>query len=260
MTIFPDGEKFGHLPFVFPFSSLTHFSLGKQLAVSRRVHSTFQSAITIYIRIDVVHQVLGYSEHYQQIFGPLANQTSLRGARETVRPLFYSVHWDWRCQTVSHSPKWTPNFGARHKTQRAPLCAVTFECIHQCGDHRCTGSYVCHEEACYFLPVVLEALTLCGGYIRQQQGVENSLAVSNPSGICSLTRPTIHFATLPIFTPFTPFAMRFSLQSAVLTALGAVKAVSAFGYMPRDSGIDFADYPYQAPGPNDLRSPCPGLK
>lgn len=71
---------------------------------------------------------------------------------------------------------------------------------------------------------------------------------------------TIHLATLSIFTLFKLFTMRLSLYSAVLTAFGAAEAVSAFGYMPRDSGIDFADYPWQAPGPNDLRSPCPGLK
>lgn len=71
---------------------------------------------------------------------------------------------------------------------------------------------------------------------------------------------TIHLASLPISTLFKLFTMRLSLYSAMLTAFCAVEAVSAFGYMPRDSGIDFADYPWQAPGPNDLRSPCPGLK
>lgn len=123
-------------------------------------------------------------------------------------------------------------------------------------------SYVNYEVSSYFLPVAFEALVLWGGYIRLF-GARVEIALQQHISPVSDLLPktiTVHLATLPILTPFTFCTMRLSLQSAVLTALGAVEVVSAFGFMPRDSGIDFADYPWQAPGPNDLRSPCPGLK
>lgn len=115
----------------------------------------------------------------------------------------------------------------------------------------------------YFLPVALEALVLCSRYIRPFGArVESTLQQHTVSPISNLLpkTTTLHLVTLHILTLFTLFAMRLSLQSIALMALSAVEAASAFGFMPRDSGIDFADYPWQAPGPNDLRSPCPGLK
>ncbi|KAK1231422.1 hypothetical protein PQX77_005465 [Marasmius sp. AFHP31] len=39
--------------------------------------------------------------------------------------------------------------------------------------------------------------------------------------------------------------------SLVALAVGIAQA--------QDNGFDFSDHPWQAPGPNDLRSPCPGL-
>lgn len=124
-------------------------------------------------------------------------------------------------------------------------------------------SYVSCGFTFYFLPVALEALVLRGRYIRPFGArVESTLQQHTVSLVFNLppNTTTLHLVTLPTLTPFKLFAMRLSLQSIALTALGVVEAVSAFGFMPRDSGIDFADYPWQAPGPNDLRSPCPGLK
>jgi hypothetical protein len=42
---------------------------------------------------------------------------------------------------------------------------------------------------------------------------------------------------------------------SVSALLGSVLAVASAG----GSQVDFSQHPYNAPGPNDLRGPCPGL-
>lgn len=62
-----------------------------------------------------------------------------------------------------------------------------------------------------------------------------------------------------------------TLSAFLTTVLAATGTVTAFnaalftdtsgnGSAPMTPGFNFSDYPFMAPGPNDLRSPCPGLK
>jgi hypothetical protein len=53
---------------------------------------------------------------------------------------------------------------------------------------------------------------------------------------------------------------KLELKSLIILAAALTSSVlmaDAFG--PASGGVDFSKHPYKAPGPNDLRGPCPGL-
>jgi hypothetical protein len=48
------------------------------------------------------------------------------------------------------------------------------------------------------------------------------------------------------------------MQTRFLALLQGAFATAAIA-QPDSGGIDFSRFPWKAPGPNDLRGPCPGL-
>jgi hypothetical protein len=52
---------------------------------------------------------------------------------------------------------------------------------------------------------------------------------------------------------------KLELKSLIILAAALTSVLMADASGPGSGGVDFSKHPYKAPGPNDLRGPCPGL-